>query len=465
MPAAAQVVTIDYEPTPKQQMFHRSKADRLLYGGAAGGGKSRACVMDALFRCLRHPGTHAYLFRRSYPELLDSLIKEAQECIPRELGEYKTSTHDLELLNGSVLHFRHCLREKDRFLYNGAEIDWLYIDELTTFSKRIVDHLLTRLRTKKTSGIKPIVRYTSNPGGIGHGWVKEMFIDSAKPFEIHTERIYSPQLKKFRDIKMQYIPAYVTDNPHITDDYLYELESKPKALRDALLYGKWDAFEGQVFIEFVNDPAHYIDRMETHVIEPFQIPKYWPRYRSFDFGYSKPFSVGWWAVDEFGRMYRYREWYGCVKNERNVGIKLSPKEIAHGILELEAEERNQGITVYGVCDPSLDDRSRGPSIMDAMAEEGVYFVLGDNARMAGKMQFHERLRMRHGRPMMQVFNTCKDFIKIIPELPYDENRTEDVDTDSEDHIFDECKYQFMQFPLVAVKPVERKRKPYNPLED
>ena len=288
MASTAQVVAIDYEPTAKQQMFHRSRADRLLYGGAAGGGKSRACVMDALFRCLRHPGTHAYLFRRSYPELLDSLIKEAQECIPLELGEYKSSSHDLELPNGSVMHFRHCLREKDRFLYNGSEIDWLYIDELTTFSKRIVDHLLTRLRTKKTSGIKPIVRYTSNPGGIGHGWVKQMFIDCANPFEIHVERIYSPQLKKFRDIKMQYIPAFVTDNAHITDDYLYELESKPKALRDALLYGKWDAFEGQVFIEFVNDPAHYLDKMETHVIEPFELPRYWPRYRSFDFGYSKP---------------------------------------------------------------------------------------------------------------------------------------------------------------------------------
>jgi hypothetical protein len=292
-----------------------------------------------------------------------------------------------------------------------------------------------------------------------------MFIQGAKNYEIREKEIYSEIKRETKIVKIQYIPAFVTDNPHVSSDYIFELEQKPKALRDALLKGDWNTFEGQVFTEFTDDPEHYADGRNTHVIDPIEIPDWWPRYRSFDHGYSRPFSVGWWAIDPQGRMYRYREWYGCSPGESNVGLFLSPKVIARGIYDREAEERRKGITVYGVCDPSLEDCSRGPSVMDSMAEEGVYFLAGDNTRIAGKMQFHERLRFRpDGRPMMYVFRTCEKFIEIIPTLCYDEIKVEDVNTKGEDHIYDEARYMFMQFPIAAVEPIERRPREYNPLE-
>jgi len=458
-------IVLDYTPTAKQLMFHQSRADIILYGGAAGGGKSKACVEDAFLRCVKHPGTHAYLFRRTYPELKDTLILEASRSIPRQLGRYKTGSHDLVLTNGSEMHFRHCLRENDRFIYAGAEIHWLYIDELTTFSKVIFDFLRTRLRAKESLHIKPTVRCTSNPGGVGHGWVKAMFVDSAPYYAMHEMKVFSEVLKQEQINRLQYIPALATDNPFITKDYIFELEQKPEALRRALLNGDWDAFEGQAFPEWKDDPAHYDDHLYTHVINPFPIPDWWPRYRSFDHGYSRPFSVGWWAVDPAGRLYRYKEWYGCVPGEPDTGVKIDPTQIAQGIYAREADEREKGLHITGICDPSLDDRSRGPSVMDMMRREGIMFVKGDNTRIAGKMQFHYRLRFRpDGMPMFYTFRECKDFIRTIPALNYDDIHVEDVDTHSEDHPYDEGRYMFMARPIDAKEPQKPKARQWNPLE-
>lgn len=457
---------VDYVPTEKQKVFHRTTADEVLYGGAAGGGKSRAVVMDALKRGLQHPGTKAFLFRRSYRELEDTLIAEAKRSIPSGLYKYRSSDHEMTLLNGSKLCFRHCLNDKDRFTYQGAEIDWLYVDELTHFSKVVYDYLKTRLRSPKILGIKPIVRCTSNPGGPGHGWVKNYFVDSAPYGEIHTEEIWSEELREAKTVGIQYIPARATDNPHITKDYIFELEQKPEALRRALLNGDWDAFEGQAFPEFTDDPKHYKDQLKTHIIDPFPIPDYWPRFRSFDWGFAKPFSVGWWASDERGRLIRYREWYGCQPKEPDVGLKLRAEEIAWGIYSREAEERERGIKVMGIADPSIWDGSRGPSIMDKMAAEKVYWTKADNERIAGKMQVHSRLMFRpDGMPMLQAFKDCEAFRRIIPAMNYDLIKVEDVDSSSEDHVYDEVRYMCMQFPINAYKPVKVRMKYFNPLED
>ena len=458
------MIIINYTPTPKQLLFHESDADEVLYGGAAGGGKSKAIVMDALFRCLKFPNTTAYIFRRTYGELDDTIIKEARSSYPTALAKYNGGRHEMRLPNGSRICFRHCANANDRMNYAGAEIQWLYFDELTSFEEEIYTFLKSRLRAVKTLGVTPVVRSSSNPGNIGHGWVKKTFVDPAPYMTKFTTKVMSQQLKRMQVRSMQYIPSLATENPYISDDYICELESQPDALRRALLFGDWDAFEGQVFSEFVDDPAHYEDRLFTHVIAPFEIPVNWPRYMSFDHGYTKPFSVGWWAVGPDGTMYRYREWYGCEKRHVNVGLKLSVRQIADGIVAREAEhEAQDNIVVDRIADPQIFEQSRGDSVAQQMepmqGKPGVLFRPGDNSRIAGKMQLHERLRFDdNGRPLLYVFNTCKDFIRTIPQLPYDPSKPEDVDTAAEDHIYDETRYALMARPAptrhIKPKPIK-----------
>ncbi len=449
---------VDYRPTAKQRLFHASIVDELLYGGAAGGGKSRACVMDAFARAMRTPEFHAYLFRRTYPELRDTLIGEALRSIPDGLGNYNSSEHDYRLPNGSRLHFRACDREDDVRKYQGAQMYALYIDELTHFTRYQYDYLKTRARAPKQVGVRPIVRCTSNPGGPGHAWVRAYFVDAAPPGEIIRRRVYSQALGREQVRTVQYIPALATDNPYLSDDYIFELEQKPEKLRRALLEGRWDAFEGQVFTEWMDDLAHYGDRQYTHVIDPFDVPAHWPRYRAFDFGYTRPYSVGWWAVDEDGTLYRYRELYGCVRGQPNTGVRLTPREIARQIRDIESAAGEKGIV--GVADPSIFDGSRGESIAEQMADEGVLFSPGDNNRLAGLMQLHYRLAMdENGYSGLYVFSDCTEFIRTLPALAYDPIRVEDVDTEGEDHIYDETRYICMARPVRA-RPMRAKSRGY-----
>ena len=452
-------VSLSYKPSMKQAMFHASTADEVLYGGAAGGGKSYAICWDAFIRGMKWPNTHAYLFRRTFPELEQTLVQNMLSIVPKSLGKYTASTHEMKLINGSVLHFCHLQNEGEGLLkYQGAEIHWLYFDELTHFTKAMYDYLRTRLRANKKLGIVPCVRSASNPGGPGHAWVKGRFVDStdvgANVFKEHItdERAGTTQVRT-----IQYIPATVEDNPHITDDYKVELLRKPPKLRDALLYGKWDAFDGQAFPEFMDDPEHYKDHKWTHVIDPFEIPFHWPRYVSFDHGYSRPFSFGVWAVDEEGCAYRYKELYGCKPNEPNVGLMKSPGEIGAMLGDFLEPEFRESIRPTGIADPAIWDRSRGTSVEELIRNEfsGVIFHKGDNTRLPGKMQLHERLKFdEDGRPMMYVFSTCRDFIRTIPALVYDTHKPEDIDTKGEDHIYDETRYFLMSRPIAPRKAAE-----------
>jgi phage terminase large subunit len=236
-------VVIDYTPTAKQRLFHESVANEVLYGGAAGGGKSVAIVMDALSRCLCFPTSKAYIFRRTYRELEDTIIAEALASYPHEIAAYNVGRHEMAVCNGSKICFRHCLSVADMYAYAGAEIHWLYFDELTSFEREIYEFIKTRLRAKKALGLVPVVRSSSNPGNIGHGWVKAYFVDAGPYYEMVTHEIRSEALHESKLFTTQYIPALPTDNPHITKDYIYELERKDPNLRRALLYGDWDAFE------------------------------------------------------------------------------------------------------------------------------------------------------------------------------------------------------------------------------
>ena len=476
--------TIPYQPTEKQRLFHRAKEDEVLYGGAAGGGKSKAIVMDALLRALRYPGTTAYIFRRTYPELEDTVIREALRSYPEGLGRYSQTRHEWALPNGSVICFRHCQTAADRYRYKGAEIQWLYFDELTSFDAESYEYLKTRLRARRALGVTPVVRAATNPGDIGHGWVRRYFVDdalqaagisgrlnAAMPVPpAFTRTVWSGATGRARTYSLRFIPSLAAENPHIGEDYLYQLEQKPKALRDALLYGDWNAFEGQVFTEWRDDPAHYQDQRFSHVVAPFPVPVEWPRYFSFDHGYTRPFSCGWWAIAPDGAAYRYREWYGCEKDRPNTGLRLTPREIARGIAALEREEAADGIPILRVADPAIFDESRGESVARQMepqnGQPGVYFHRGDNARLAGKMRLHERLRFDSGgRAGLYVFSTCRDFIRTVPLLPYSLTQPEDVDTAAEDHIYDETRYFCMARPMPPREAPRRRRPVLTPFTE
>jgi hypothetical protein len=297
---------------------------------------------------------------------------------------------------------------------------------------------------------------TCNPDGKGMGWVKERFVTPAPPLTpiVEKVKVRTPSgeyIEMTRD--RVFVPSTVFDNKVLLEndpDYLATLASLPEAERNALLYGSWDSFTGQVFTEWRNDPEHYIDGFWTHVIEPFDIPRDWKIVRGFDFGYAKPFSVGWYAVDHKGKVYRIKEYYGCT-GEPNKGLEINPYEIAKNIREIEeTDEVLKGRRIDGVADPSIWDESRGESVARMMERSPnfIHWTPGDNTRIPGKMQYHYRLAFdENGECMFQVFNTCKHFIRTIPMLVYSEKKPEDIDTDMEDHIYDECRYVLMERPI------------------
>lgn len=460
-----------WSPQLKQAQFQERPEYEALYGGSAGGGKSDALLAEAL-RQVHIPHYRAILFRKTYPQLSE-LIDRSKEiykpAFPR--ARYNHTEHYWQFPSGAKIYFGSMQREQDRTNYQGKRYDFIAFDELTHFTWQEYSYMMSRNRPGGP-GTRVYIRAATNPGGVGHGWVKDRFVTAAPPLTpvVGEYEIATPEgLTKLRR-KRIFVPATVFDNRRLLENdpnYLANLAMMPEAERNALLYGSWDSFDGQVFREWRNDPAHYDDQCWTHVIAPFRVPKFWPRYRGFDFGYSKPFSVGWYAVDPDGRLYRIAEYYGCTGTP-NVGVQMNPAEIAAEIKRIEAEDSNlKGMHIMGVADPSIFDESRGESVT-AMMERSpnfVYWGKGDNTRIAGKMQFHYRFAFdEDGRPMFYCFNTCKHFIRTLPTLVYDQRHVEDVDTIQEDHIYDECRYVMMESPIAARKNVLQPPAPYDPLD-
>lgn len=448
-------MNVIWKPQPKQLEFMSRPEYEVLYGGAAGGGKSDALVVEAL-RQVHIPHYKGLIIRKTYPQLSE-LIDKSLNLYPRAVPgcRYNDSKHVWSFPSGAKIVFGSLHHASDKINYQGKAYDFIAFDELTHFTHEEYVYLYSRNRANGP-GTRVYMRATANPGGIGHGWVKERFIDCAKPLETVTERVSVPTagggVREMCRTRC-FVPATVFDNDALLSNdpnYVANLSLLPEAERKALLYGDWDSFSGQVFSEWRNNPEGYRTRRWSHVIEPFIIPREWKIYRGFDFGYSRPFSVGWYAVDYDGRLYRIREYYGCT-SVANEGVRLNPDEIARGIREIEESDDNlRGRHIYGICDPSIFDESRGESIASMMERQGVYFEPGDNTRLAGKMQCHYRLAFdSEGIPMFYVFDTCRGFIRTVPNLVYSQKYVEDIDTDGEDHIYDEWRYVCMERVISA----------------
>lgn len=440
------------KPNQKQRLFLRSKVKFTGFGGARGGGKSWVARVKALKLALKYPGIKVMIVRRSYPELRNNHILPMQQMVPTSVARYVDVHKELRFHNGSTILFRYCESEKDMPRYQGLEVDVIFLEEATQFEEEVFKMFVACVRG--TNGFPKRMYLTFNPGGKGHAWVKRLFIDKAYQ-------------KGERAEDYCFIQSFVTDNKALMKmqpEYIEQLQALPPKLRDAWLHGRWDIFEGQFFEEFINRPNK--QRKGTHVIEPFDVPASWKRYRSYDFGYGKPFSCAWWAVDHDGRYYRILELYGCTETP-NEGVKWTTDRQFEEIARIEREHPYlKGHNIIGVADPAIfGDGKGGKSTADVAAEYGVYFTRGNNDRINGWMQVHYRLHFdEEGYPMMYVFDTCKAFIRTIPLLCYDEHMPEDLDTDGEDHVADETRYFCMMNPLAAPKSRAPKVKAYDPLD-
>ncbi|MGN0163733.1 MAG: phage terminase large subunit [Candidatus Ornithomonoglobus sp.] len=460
-----------WSPQPRQVEFMSRPEYEVLYGGAAGGGKSDAIVAEAL-RQVDNPNYRAIIFRKTYPQCRELIIKSLRiysAAYPDAV--YNGTEHYWRFPSGAKIYFGSMPNSTSYLNYQGLSYSFIAFDELTHFTLDEYEYMITRNRADGP-GLRVYIRSTANPGGIGHGWVKQRFIDASEPNVpyIAESNITDDKGNKITVKRSRvFIPARVFDNKILLNndpDYLSRLALQPDANKEALLYGNWDAFSGQVFTEFRNNPEGYDTRINTHVINPFPIPNTWRRYRSFDYGYSKPFAVQWWAVDHDGRAYLYRQYYGCEDGKPNTGLKLDPHELARKIREIE-DETERGHHITGVADPAIWDDSRGKdgTIITMFENEGIYFEKGRHDRLSGKMQCHYRFRFdEYGRAMAYIFNTCKPFIRTIPNLVYDTRNVEDVDSSQEDHDYDAMRYFFMMNPLGTPEPKAPRRNVFDPLD-
>ena len=447
-----------WSPQKRQAQALANNAFELLYGGAAGGGKSDYLLIDFISGCNEwREDWKGILFRRTYPEL-ESIIERAKQLFLPLGTIWNKAERTFYFTTRSKLQMRFLERDDDVQRYQGQAYTWVGFDELGNYPTDYCwRYMMSRARS--AAGAPCYIRGTANPGGPGHAWIKNRFIDGKQPGKIYRDK---------DGLTRSFVKALIQDNQKLIEndpDYIKRLQMLPTHLRRALLDGDWDVFAGQVFDEF---------RRDRHVVEPFALPSgSWKRFYSLDWGYAKPFSLGKWAVNSEGRMVRYGEWYGCAKHESNTGIRMGAEVAAS---KAWGDAVAEGVTEC-VADPSIWNKTDdGPSIAEKWEAAGFKMIKANNDRINGLMQMHSLLSTsgEDGRPMMLIFSNCHDFIRTIPVLVPNPRHPEDVDTSLEDHVYDESRYasmsEFAKHPARALMKQNgswnfRTRADWDPLAD
>lgn len=402
---------MDIQLTKKQGDFVNSEAFETLFGGAAGGGKSYGQIVDALRYAVKYPGSKQIIFRRTFPDLERSIIRTSLDLYPREIASYNNSKHVWTFKNGSLIDFGYIDNEKDVYQYQSAEYDVIRFDELTHFTEFMYVYMISRCRgaNKFPKGMKS----STNPGGVGHQWVKERFVDIGAPNQVHKVKNETGT-----ESTRIFIPSFVTDNRFLMEldpDYEKRLDALPEKERKALREGNWDIFDGQYFTEF--------DR-KIHVVEPFEIPDEWDRYRTIDYGLDM-LACLWVAVDTQGNEYVYKELY-----ESNLIISAA----AQRIIEVNGDDKIK--CTYAPPDLWNRRNDTGKSAYDIFRENGVILRRSANNRIQGWYAVAEHLKVfeiedeqtgeKKKTAKLKFFNTCLNILRTLPVIQHDEKNPNDV---------------------------------------
>jgi len=438
-----------FKPNAGPQTDFLAAAEReVLFGGSAGGGKSYAMLSDPL-RYMGHPAFSGLLLRHTTEELRE-LVFKSQELYPKIWPGIKWSERKMQWTapSGARLWMSYLDRDDDVLRYQGLAFSWIGFDELTQWATPYAWNYM-RSRLRSTAPDLPIyMRATTNPGGRGHGWVKKMFIDPSPYNRAYDAtdsetgevlRYPSGHSKAGKSLfKRRFIPARLSDNPYLAEsgDYEAMLLSMPEQQRRQLLDGDWDIKEGAAFTEF--------DR-NIHVVEPFDIPNNWVKFRACDYGYGSKSGVVWMAVAPNEQLIVYRELYVS---------KVLATDLADMILDLEAGD---GTIKYGVLDSSLWHKrgDTGPSLAEQMVSRGCRWRPSDRSkgsRVAGKNEIHRRLQVDEftEEPRLVFFSNCTNMVAQLPSIPLDKKNPEDIDTHSEDHLYDALRYGIMSRPRFSI---------------
>jgi hypothetical protein len=439
-------VNVVFQPNPGPQTDFLSSSEReVLYGGAAGGGKSYAMLADPLHG-LNNSNFSGLLVRHTTEELRE-LIQKSQELYPKASPGIKWSERKSQWITpkGGRLWMSYLDKDMDVMRYQGQAFNWIGFDELTQWSTPYAwDYMRSRLRSAASKELGLYMRSTTNPGGNGHSWVKKMFIDpspSKKAFwatNIETAETITFPVGHTRQgeplFKRRFIPASLFDNPYLSEggDYEAMLLSLPENQRRQLLEGNWDVSDGAAFPEF---------NRKIHVVDPFPIPNNWTKFRACDYGYGSYTGVVWLAVSPAEQLIVYRELY-CSK--------VTATDLADMVMQAEVDD---GTIRYGVLDSSLWHKrgDTGPSLAEQMNMKGCRWRPSDRSRgsrVAGKNEIHRRMQVDEftNEPRIVFFSTCTNTISQLPVLPLDKRNPEDVDTNAEDHLYDALRYGVMTRP-------------------